>query len=414
MSFTYAYDHSGNITKETSAAGDTSYTYDGNNQLIKEVLPGGTTNSYEYDAAGNRTSAKLNSKTNTYTYNDANQVVTKNGTAFKYDADGNLIQDDQYKYEYNALGAQTRVSKLDGTEAARYEYDENGLRTKKIIGDQTIEYAYDGDANNLVLEVTKKNNRIQTYRYFQWDDSGNPVGMAVKEKNGSGAWQTKPYYFWTNQRGDVTAIVDSSGAKVGAYTYDAFGNEQSETGDIAKSNPIRYAGYYYDTETKHDYLKARYYDPQNGNFLALDPHPGDDDDPVSQNGYTYAGNNPVMNVDPSGQYWRNHWWNSRWFVSNLINAAITVVTGKPVSLLSKFFKKQSKKKYLSHAARLHFSNKVKRRLIATGISYKLANRIVNVINASFQIWMWYSDPGKKIFSILDSRDHKRNNGYLNY
>jgi len=151
-----------------------------------------------------------------------------------------------------------------------------------------------------VLEVTKKNNQIQTYRYFQWDDSGKPVGMVVKEKNGSGTWQTKPYYFWTNQRGDVTAIVDSSGAKVGAYTYDAFGNEQSETGDIAKSNPIRYAGYYYDTETKHDYLKARYYDPQNGNFLALDSYPGDDDDPVSQNGYTYAGNNSVMMVDADG------------------------------------------------------------------------------------------------------------------
>ncbi|WKB37407.1 RHS repeat-associated core domain-containing protein [Terrilactibacillus sp. S3-3] len=126
--------------------------------------------------------------------------------------------------------------------------------------------------------------------------------MVVKEKNGSGTWQTKPYYFWTNQRGDVTAIVDSSGAKVGAYTYDAFGNERSETVDIAKSNPIRYAGYYYDTETKHDYLKARYYDPQNGNFLALDPHPGDDDDPVSQNGYTYAGNNSVTHIDPDGEY----------------------------------------------------------------------------------------------------------------
>ncbi|WKB37081.1 RHS repeat-associated core domain-containing protein [Terrilactibacillus sp. S3-3] len=168
---------------------------------------------------------------------------------------GNLIQDDLYKYEYN-----------------------------------------------LVLEVTKKNNQVQTYRYFQWDDSGKPVGMAVKEKNGSGTWQTKPYYYWTNQRGDVTAIVDSSGAKVGAYTYDAFGNERSETGDIAKSNPIRYAGYYYDTETKHDYLKARYYDPKTGNFLALDPHPGDDDDPVSQNGYTYVGNNPVMEIDPDGNF----------------------------------------------------------------------------------------------------------------
>jgi len=32
----------------------------------------------------------------------------------------------------------------------------------------------------------------------------------------------------------------------------------------------------------------------------VDPDPGDDDDPVTQNGYTYADNNPVMGVDPDG------------------------------------------------------------------------------------------------------------------
>ncbi|MBJ7950027.1 hypothetical protein JDS95_28360 [Bacillus cereus group sp. N24] len=35
-------------------------------------------------------------------------------------------------------------------------------------------------------------------------------------------------------------------------------------------------------------------------FLSVDPDPGDDDDPVTQNGYTYADNNPVMGVDPDG------------------------------------------------------------------------------------------------------------------
>lgn len=62
----------------------------------------------------------------------------------------------------------------------------------------------------------------------------------------------------------------------------------------------RYAGYYYDDETKNYYLQACYYNPANGSFLALDPHPGDDDEPLSQNGYTYGNNNPVMNVDPDG------------------------------------------------------------------------------------------------------------------
>ena len=72
-------------------------------------------------------------------------------------------------------------------------------------------------------------------------------------------------------------------------------------GDLAKANPIRYAGYYYDEETKNYYLQARYYNPANGAFLALDPHPGDDDEPLSQNGYSYANGNPVMNVDPNGE-----------------------------------------------------------------------------------------------------------------
>ncbi|HDR7389955.1 TPA: RHS repeat-associated core domain-containing protein [Bacillus toyonensis] len=33
---------------------------------------------------------------------------------------------------------------------------------------------------------------------------------------------------------------------------------------------------------------------------SVDPDPGDEDDPVTQNGYTYADNNPVMNVDSDG------------------------------------------------------------------------------------------------------------------
>jgi RHS repeat-associated protein len=50
------------------------------------------------------------------------------------------------------------------------------------------------------------------------------------------------------------------------------------------------------------YLIARYYHPEHGVFLSLDPDPGDADDILTQNGYTYANNNLVMLVDPDG-----HW-----------------------------------------------------------------------------------------------------------
>ncbi|MDF2536651.1 MAG: repeat-associated core domain protein [Bacillales bacterium] len=35
----------------------------------------------------------------------------------------------------------------------------------------------------------------------------------------------------------------------------------------------------------------------------MDPDPGDENDPLSQNGYTYAGNNPIIHVDPEGECW---------------------------------------------------------------------------------------------------------------
>nr|WP_218958979.1 RHS repeat-associated core domain-containing protein [Shouchella lehensis] len=50
------------------------------------------------------------------------------------------------------------------------------------------------------------------------------------------------------------------------------------------------------------YLMARYYEPKHGVFLSLDPDPSDEDDIITQNGYTYANNNPVMFVDPDGHY----------------------------------------------------------------------------------------------------------------
>ena len=54
------------------------------------------------------------------------------------------------------------------------------------------------------------------------------------------------------------------------YDYDAFGNE-AEPSD-ADTNPFRYCGEYYDTETGTYYLRARYYDPAVGRFTAEDTH----------------------------------------------------------------------------------------------------------------------------------------------
>ncbi|MGC4379157.1 RHS repeat-associated core domain-containing protein [Fictibacillus sp. Mic-4] len=44
-----------------------------------------------------------------------------------------------------------------------------------------------------------------------------------------------------------------------------------------------------------------YYNPGVGRFLTLDPELGEKENPITQNGYTYADNNPVMMVAPDGE-----------------------------------------------------------------------------------------------------------------
>ena len=131
------------------------------------------------------------------------------------------------------------------------------------------------------------------------------------------------YIYRRDAQGNVVALINTSGAKVAEYIYDAWGNHavvDSNGNDIESGigvlNPFRYRGYYYDTETGLYYLKTRYYDPEVGRFLNIDSL--DYADPETINGLNldaYCNNNPILYVDPTGHAWW-HW---------LIAAAAVVV-----------------------------------------------------------------------------------------
>ena len=84
---------------------------------------------------------------------------------------------------------------------------------------------------------------------------------------------------------------------------DENGADIADASHIGNLNPFRYRGYYYDTETELYYLQTRYYDPETGRFITIDGI--EYLDPETINGlnlYAYCGNNPVMNVDPTGTF----------------------------------------------------------------------------------------------------------------
>lgn len=76
------------------------------------------------------------------------------------------------------------------------------------------------------------------------------------------------------------------------------------TGTMANINPLRYRGYFYDTETGFYYLQSRYYDPVNHRFINADSYASTDStDAISCNMFAYCGNNPVMLQDATGRFW---------------------------------------------------------------------------------------------------------------
>ncbi|WP_258958555.1 RHS repeat-associated core domain-containing protein, partial [Bacillus toyonensis] len=170
-----------------------------------------------------------------------------------------------------------------------YKYDDDGRRIEKEVNGQIIRYFYDGDSINPLYETNGSGEVLRQYVY-----SIDGVRLAMKAQG-----QTLFYHY--NPRGDVIAMTDQNGQVVANYEYDAWGNVlKSDAKGIAAENPFGYAGYMYDKEIGMYYLIARYYNPEHGVFLSIDPDPGDEDDPVTQNGYTYGDNNPVMMVDPDG------------------------------------------------------------------------------------------------------------------
>lgn len=87
------------------------------------------------------------------------------------------------------------------------------------------------------------------------------------------------------------------------------GNGVDVSGDASHKvniNPIRYRGYYYDTETGLFYVGSRYYDPEIGRFISPEPnvdYGGFDEGAglLAYNVYAYCANNPVMYKDETGE-----------------------------------------------------------------------------------------------------------------
>ena len=197
--YNYNYDANGNITQIwrgsvtfANASEKYSYVYDAANQLIRENLYYGTGNSnnatitYQYDSWGNllykRTYAYTTGtlgtvqETVTYTYGNSSwkdQLTSYNGQSITYDASGNPTSylGAALVWEGQRLKSYTPASTGSGrVNAYTYNYDENGIRTRKTVGNTVTDYYYNGSLLIGIAQTTTNSDgstetSIQRFSY---------------------------------------------------------------------------------------------------------------------------------------------------------------------------------------------------------------------------------------------------------
>ncbi|MGN0528479.1 MAG: amidase domain-containing protein [Eubacterium sp.] len=300
----YTYDDNGQIVRSDNGVQrySSTFTYDNRGNILSK-------NKYKYTRNENITSSPTESTTFTYSNDGWNDKLTAvNGTPLTYDANGNVLTYGDKSFTWSSGRNLSQIT--DGDNTYSYAYDENGIRTSKTVNGVTTYY---NTKDGVILSQTDGTNTM----YFQYDTSGVPIGFI---------WNGTQYLYMTNQMGDVISVTDAQGVELVQYEYDEWGalasiytphNSETEN-TLANINPLRYRGYYLDSETGYYYLQSRYYDPSICRFINADNYCFIDREIKNgTNLFEYSLNDPINYIDPTGNYsaknatsYANKWWNS--------------------------------------------------------------------------------------------------------
>lgn len=360
-----SYDHSGNLTKAILAkrAGTLNFDYDILGRVTNIAADTSCWNEQikSYDSVGNIREIllqdNLGEASSCYTYDDLYQITSETGSAvhsYSYDSYYNRRSKNGKKHHYNQL------HQLIDDGVFLYSYDRNGNIEQKKSEESTSDYVYDAldrliaftkdrqkttyvyDENNRRLSKTfyslERNNQWKEQKTVRYLYQGqNEIGSLDKEGNinelrvlglGKGAEIGAAVALEINQKlyvpihdhiGNVACLLDgATGVVVESYRYSSFGEELFD--GLKAICPWRFSSKRTDAESGLVYFGRRYYAPEIGRWMSLDPI-GRDGGP---NLYAYVMNNALTHFDLYGFYGMSDRFQTAF--SNLFNAFARLIS----------------------------------------------------------------------------------------
>ncbi|ALN59379.1 wall-associated protein [Lysobacter enzymogenes] len=258
---------------------------------------------FSYDAVDNLRGWSLGGvKNHRYVYNDKNQLTNlregENGPSvvgLGYDVQGNLNNKNGQAYEFDYGN---RLRQTPGKET--YVYDAHGHRLSQSnradttftnsfynLGGQLL-FRYEGHANEATNDNYPEINRPHIYL-------GSSLLATVEWNRATGTAETR--YYHTDALSSPVAVTNAAGQVVERTDWEPYGAAIGKP----SYDGVGYTGHVTDGRTGLTYMQQRYFDPQIGRFLSVDPVTAVVGGGRFFNRYTYAFNNPFKFNDPDGR-----------------------------------------------------------------------------------------------------------------
>lgn len=257
-----------------------------------------------YDANGNTTNTVRVNQLNpnftntsdmleTYTYGNADQQITATPDWTRtFDGNGAVL------------------TEMNSTTSNTFTYIENNLCNTANFNGHTIVNEYNG----LQMRDTRTVDGVTTK--YVLDERNSMMPYVLEERNNEGTllrsyvygngrllWMvenTNTYFYHFDKVGHTRAITDENANLVQRYGMDIFGGFLNKETEFEQ--PFIFMGEYGVVQDVEGLInvRKRYYSTQSFRFMQRDPYPWNIYNTQSINRYTYALNNPLKWIDPTG------------------------------------------------------------------------------------------------------------------
>lgn len=317
-------------TKANNTLLNFNYDYTQNNIISSEKTTnnvGESLNNYSYDSLSRMSNVTKPNSTGNYTFDNVNNLLsTPNGAQLTYESNTdqitmlvNTIENKQIDYTYDARG--NRNSQIETVNSNVINTTSNYNVANQLIesnispnppnNTKNIIYGYNGEGLRNKKTVTQ--NTTTTNEFFIWN-SVSETPTLLEDKNytyiyGLGSApiaQIKKsnntnLFLHADNLGSIRGISDNTGNLVEETTYNEYGEITTHSGSFNLS-AFKFAGEYFDSDIEMYNLRARWYDPESGQFTTVDPLLN-----TTHSSYGYTQGNPLNFTDPLGLDWLSNW-----------------------------------------------------------------------------------------------------------